>query len=250
VANTESVVLQSKFKPIDKTSLSEEIAGQIMSLVSSGDLMPGQKLPSERELCLRFGVGRSSLREALRCLTIVGVLETRVGEGTFLAMNRDKFIGKVLEWRVATERKNVENLMSVRLALETETAANAALHTNEAEVRKLEALLARMKASIGNPEQVAATDIAFHLGIAEASANELIFDLLTLIRSQLEQGLMKVSSFPGASENAYNEHVLILNAIRARDAETAKALMRDHIGKALKRYVQAHRTPDDGVNRS
>ena len=240
MANAESVVLQSKFKPIDKTSLSEEIAGQIMSLVSSGDLMPGQKLPSERELCLRFGVGRSSLREALRCLTIVGVLETRVGEGTFLAMNRDKFIGKVLEWRVATERKNVENLMSVRLALETETAANAALHTNDTEVRKLEALLARMRASIGNPEQVAAADIAFHLGIAEASANELIFDLLNLIRSQLEQGLMKVSSFPGASENAYNEHVLILNAIRARDAETAKALMRDHIGKALKRYVEAH----------
>ncbi len=238
--NTESAVLQNKFMPIDKTSLSEEIAGQIMSLVSSGDLMPGQKLPSERELCLRFGVGRSSLREALRCLTIVGVLETRVGEGTFLAMNRDKFIGKVLEWRVATERKNVENLMKVRLALETETASNAALHTTEDGIRKLEALLAKMKASIGNPEQVAATDIAFHLGIAEASANDLIFDLLTLIRSQLEQGLMKVSAFPGASENAYNEHVKILNAIRAHDPESAKALMRDHIGKALKRYVEVN----------
>ncbi len=240
MANIESAILQNKFMPIDKTSLSEEIAGQIMSLVSSGDLMPGQKLPSERELCLRFGVGRSSLREALRCLTIVGVLETRVGEGTFLAMNRDKFIGKVLEWRVATERKNVENLMKVRLALETETASNAALNTTEDEVRKLEALLAKMKASIGNPEQVAATDIAFHLGIAEASCNELIFDLLTLIRSQLEQGLMKVSAFPGASEIAYNEHVLILNAIRARDPESAKALMRVHIGKALKRYVEVN----------
>ncbi|PYV34221.1 MAG: hypothetical protein DMG22_06920 [Acidobacteria bacterium] len=176
MANIESTILQNKFMPIDKTSLSEEIAGQIMSLVSSGDLMPGQKLPSERELCLRFGVGRSSLREALRCLTIVGVLETRVGEGTFLAMNRDKFIGKVLEWRVATERKNVENLMKVRLALETETASNAA----------------------------------------------------------------KVSASPGASEIAYNEHVLILNAIRARDPESAKALMRDHIGKALKRYVEVN----------
>ena len=87
-----------KFKPIDKTSLSEEIAGQIMHLISTGDLMPGQKLPSERELRVRFGVGRSSLREALRCLSIVGVLETRVGEGTFLSLNRDKFIGKVLEW--------------------------------------------------------------------------------------------------------------------------------------------------------
>jgi DNA-binding FadR family transcriptional regulator len=100
-----------------------------------------------------------------------------------------------------------------------------------------------MKASIGDPEQVAAADIAFHLGIAEASSNDLIFDLLTLIRSQLEKGLMKVSSFPGASENAWKEHVLILNAIRDHNAETAKALMRDHIGKALKRYVEAHSAP-------
>lgn len=232
-------VLREKFKPIDKTSLSEEISRQIMRLVSSGDLKPGQRLPSERELCTRFGVGRSSLREALRCLTIVGVLETRVGEGTFLALNGDKFIGTVLGWRVATEQKNIENLMNVRLALESETAANAAIHRTQETIDKLEEILGKMRASLSERLPFTAADAAFHLAIAKASENELIFDLLTLIRSQLEQGLLKVGAWPGGPETACTEHRRILDAIRNRDPESAKAAMRAHLGGALKRYQQA-----------
>ena len=233
-----SVLQDLKFKPIDKTSLSEEIAGQIMRLISTGDLTPGQKLPSERELRLRFGVGRSSLREALRCLTIVGVLETRAGEGTYISLNRDKFIGKVLEWRVATERRNVENLMKVRLALETETAANAALNTTEEQVEELETALAKMQGSLGNPQQYVDDDVAFHLCIAKASSNELIFDLLTLIRSQLQRALHALGRLPTSPQIALDEHRRILDAIRRRDAETAMALMREHIYAGLKRYQQ------------
>jgi len=240
LTSEDAAILREKFKPIDKTSLSEEISRQIMSLVSTGDLMPGQKLPSERELCTKFGVGRSSLREALRCLTIVGVLETRVGEGTFLALNRDKFIGTVLGWRVATERKNVENLMRVRLALESETAANAALHSTEQSIAELEGTLDRMKTFLADRPGFAAADAAFHLAIAKASENELIFDLLTLIRSQLEQGLLKVGAWPGGPETALIEHRRILDAIRSRDPEAAVTAMRDHLDGALKRYVRAH----------
>lgn len=243
MATVDPSVLREKFKPIDKTSLSEEISRQIMRLVSSGDLKPGERLPSERELCTRFGVGRSSLREALRCLTIVGVLETRVGEGTFLALNGEKFIGTVLGWRVATEQKNVENLMTVRLALESETAANAAINATQDSIDALEEILEKMKASVKDRLPFTAADAAFHLAIANASGNELIFDLLTLIRSQLEQGLLRVGAWPGASETACSEHRRILDAIRDRDAESAKAAMRAHIGGALQRYlqVQSHR---------
>ena len=240
-------LLREKFKPIDKTSLSEEISRQIMRLVSSGDLKPGQKLPSERELCTRFGVGRSSLREALRCLTIVGVLETRVGEGTFLALNGDKFIGTVLGWRVATERKNVENLMTVRLALECETAANAAVHSTKESIDVLEEILQRMNAALTDRASFTTADAAFHLAIAKASDNELIFDLLTLIRSQLERGLWKVGAWPGGPETACREHRRILDAVRNRDPDSAKAAMRDHIGEALKRYQRAHMPPEDDL---
>jgi GntR family transcriptional repressor for pyruvate dehydrogenase complex len=183
------------------------------------------------------------LREALRCLTIVGVLQTRVGEGTFLALNRDKFIGTVLGWRVATERKNVENLMRVRLALESETAANAALHSTEQSIAELEGTLDRMKAFLADRPGFAAADAAFHLAIAKASENELIFDLLTLIRSQLERGLLKVGAWPGGPETAFIEHRRILHGIRSRDPDAAVTAMREHLDGALKRYVRAHDGP-------
>lgn len=241
-----SAIENQKFKPIDKTSLSEEIAGQIMHLVSTGDLMPGQKLPSERELRVRFGVGRSSLREALRCLSIVGVLETRVGEGTFLALNRDKFIGKVLEWRVATERRNVENLMKVRLALETETVSNAAIHTSDEQIEELEEALRRMKQSIGHAPQFVEDDVAFHLVIAKVSSNDLIFDLLSLIRNQLQRALFALGGGPGAPQLAIDEHRAILDAIRKHDAELSVSLMRSHITQGLKRYQAAMASSKEG----
>jgi GntR family transcriptional regulator, transcriptional repressor for pyruvate dehydrogenase complex len=89
--------IESKIKPITKTSIGDEIVDQIMSLIAKGDLKPGQRLPSERELCKNFGAGRSSLREALRCLCIVGVLDARVGEGTSVAVDGGKFLGKIVE---------------------------------------------------------------------------------------------------------------------------------------------------------
>src|SRR5580698_1221204 len=74
-------------RPVNKTTISDEIVEQIMSLIELGELQQGQRLPSERVLCVQFGSGRSSLREALRCLPIVGVLHARVGEGTTVAVD-------------------------------------------------------------------------------------------------------------------------------------------------------------------
>jgi len=84
--------VQSKIRRVTKLSISEEIAQQIMDLIANGDLKAGQRLPSERELCKHFGAGRSSLREALRCLSIIGVLNARVGEGTSVAADGGKFL--------------------------------------------------------------------------------------------------------------------------------------------------------------
>src|SRR6201747_2496124 len=129
-----------KIRPVLKVSISDEIVSQIMSLIAKGDLKPGQRLPSERELCKNFGAGRSSLREALRCLCIVGVLNARVGEGTSVAPDGGKFLGKIIEWRVVTEQHDIEDLMEVRIALEGVTAANAALRGSEKDLLKLQDL--------------------------------------------------------------------------------------------------------------
>src|ERR1700722_19452445 len=139
--------IESKIKPVVKTSISDEIVDQIISLISKGDLKPGQRLPSERELCKTFGAGRSSLREALRCLCIVGVLNARVGEGTSVAADGAKFLGKIVEWRVMTEQHDIENLMEVRIALEGVTAASAALRNSEKDLLRIDALMEKMESA-------------------------------------------------------------------------------------------------------
>jgi len=179
--------MRLKVRPIRKSSISDEIVRQIISLISNGDLKAGQRLPSERDLCVKFAASRSSLREALRCLSIMGVLAARAGEGTSVAMDGSKFMETVLHWRMSTERHNIEDLMEVRIALEGVTAASAARNAREADVKKLRDLVAKMEDSVGDAKRFAALDLDFHLSLARVSNNKLILDLVGVIRGQLDQ---------------------------------------------------------------
>src|SRR5665213_3120320 len=138
--------VESKIRRVTKISISEEIAKQIMDLISNGDLKPGQHLPSERELCGLFGASRSSLREALRCLSIVGVLNARVREGTSVAVDGGKFLRRIMEWRLITEKHDIVNLLEVRIALEGLSAANAAINSTPEDIDALRKLITKMKA--------------------------------------------------------------------------------------------------------
>jgi GntR family transcriptional repressor for pyruvate dehydrogenase complex len=231
--------IESKIKPVVKTSISDEIVDQIISLISKGDLKPGQRLPSERELCKNFGAGRSSLREALRCLCIVGVLNARVGEGTSVAVDGAKFLGKIVEWRVMTEQHDIENLMEARIALEGVTAAGAALKSSETDLAKIEDLLERMEVAAKDEKRFAALDLEFHVTLAEASQNFLIVDLIAMIRGQLEKALSRVLLLPNARPLTFKEHVAIVHAIRRRDPVAARDAMQVHLDAALKRYHNA-----------
>jgi len=227
---------QSKLRVVNKTSISEEIAQQIMDLIASGDLKPGQRLPSERDLCKTFGAGRSSIREALRCLSIVGVLNARVGEGTTLALDGGRFLGKVIEWRLITQKHDIENLLEVRIGLEGVSAANAAERATEAEIAILQGLLDCMKDEIQDRKRFADLDLEFHVAMARASGNTLVIDLVSMIRSQLERGLSKVLLLPNAIPLSYKEHVAIFDAIRRRKPEIAREAMHAHLQAALHRY--------------
>ena len=223
-------------RKVEKTSISDDIVDQIMSLIARGDLKPGQQLPSERELCKQFGAGRSSLREALRCLCIVGVLTARVGEGTSVTLDGGKFLGKIVEWRIITEQHDIEDMMEVRIALERITAARAARLGDKDQLAKLEQLLVKMEAAVKDTKRFAALDLEFHINLARASDNFLIFDLVSMLRGQLEKALSKVLVAPEAKPQTLKEHVAIIKAIRNRDPEAAGEAMRSHLGAALSRY--------------
>jgi len=231
--------VQSKIRPVTKISISEEIAQQIMDLISRGDLKPGQRLPSERELCKNFGAGRSSLREALRCLSIMGVLNARVGEGTSVALDGGKFLGKIVEWRLITEKHDIENLLEVRIALESVAAAKVATFASKEDIAKIEDLIEKMGASANDAKRFAALDLEFHITLAKASENALLFDLISMIRGQLVRGLSKVLLLPHALTLSLKEHTAIAQAIKKGNPEGAQKAMQAHLGAALKRYEEA-----------
>ncbi len=231
--------VNSKFRRVNKISISEDIAQQILDLISNGDLLPGQRLPSERELCKTFGAARSSLREALRCLSIIGVLNARVGEGTLVATDGGKFLGRIMEWRLITERHDIENLLEVRIALEGTAAANVALHGSDEAIARMGTLLAEMKGSLKDKKRFAELDLDFHVTLAKASDNSLLFDLVSMIRNQLVRGLSKVLLLPNAVPLSFQEHSAIVRAIERRDAEGAREAMHAHLDAALRRHKQA-----------
>ena len=231
----------SKIRPVTKTSISDEIATQIIDLISRGELQPGQRLPTERELCEHFGASRSSLREALRCLSIVGILNAQVRNGTSVAPDGGKFMRKIVEWRLITERHNVENLMEVRIALEGVSAANAALRASEEDKKVFKHLIEEMKDAVNDAKRFAVLDVEFHIALANSSGNALVFDLVSMIRAHLVRVLPRVLQLPNALPLSMREHCVILEAIERRDAECARAAMQAHLEAVVRRYRNASR---------
>lgn len=234
--------VESKIKRVTKISISEEIAKQIMDLISRGELKPGDHLPSERELCKDFGASRSSLREALRCLSIVGVLDARVGEGTSVAQDGERFLRKIIEWRLITEQHDIENLLVVRMALEGVSAANTARLATAEQIEKLRRIIKKMQSSIDDEKAYAALDLEFHVAVAEASGNTLVSNLIELVRSQLVKALHKVLVVPHALPLAHKEHCAIFEAIERHNPEEARGAMQAHLEAHLQRYSAANKS--------
>ena len=116
----------ANIQPIRKKAISDEIVDQLIDLISRNKLAPGERLPAERDLCRQFGVGRTTLREALRSLATLGIIEGRVGEGTFISEDSSRHLEKSLQWGLLLDEKGVEDLIETRLMLECQTAEAAA----------------------------------------------------------------------------------------------------------------------------
>ena len=225
----------TEMKNETRTSVSDGIVEQMVDLISRDVLKPGDRLPSERELCKRLGVGRSSLREALRSLAVMGIIDGRVGDGTFVSNSNKRYLEKTLQWGLLLDRKRVQDLIETRLMLESQTAFLAAQRVTTENIEAIEETLQGMEASIGQPEKYLEFDLQFHLTIARATQNSILYSLLSMIRGYLQEWIKGSLVEPSTTQTETRaklsllEHQKILDALRKGEADQAQQAMTEHI---------------------
>ena len=206
--------------------LGDQVAELLLAAIRLHEYLPGQRLPSERELCLRLGVNRMAVREGLRWLEHEQYVEIRRGKygGAFVS---HPFRELALE-RLRGRAEQLRQLFEYRAAIEPSAAALAADRITGGEVDRLRGLVA---AEAAEPRRFPrrALDVEFHQVIADASRNELMSNAVREIRVQLALGLDLIPELPERREESHREHMAIVKALAAANASTARSAMQRHV---------------------
>lgn len=226
---TETVTPLEFDSPIVRESVAEMVVRRILEMVKAGILKAGDALPPERDLALSLSVSRPSVREAMRGLTVLGVVKTRQGGGAYISdLGPDALLGP-LQFYLSLEEMNIRELYDARSLIESDVARRAAVHIDSDELARLEALLQDQHATIGDPIAFRKSDFEFHEIIWIASRNAFlkrIGETLNVLGLEFRK---RASERPGVLEQSLRDHRLLLDALKARDAEAAARAAEAHM---------------------
>ena len=226
------------FKPIAKTTLTESVFEKLVTSLLEGPWEAGDRIPPERELCQQLGIGRASLREALKALELIGMLECRVGDGTFV-LPRSEFLSRPLLWAITgTDRAELRDIVEARRILEGEIAALAAERATTEEAAEIGAAVDDLRARLADPVQTLEADMRFHLAMAKAAHNDILFNAVQLLRNLLAQWLLLNLRMPQTSLKVLQQHETIYAAIRHRDPSRARMEMLHHLTEMGQLLIQ------------
>jgi GntR family transcriptional repressor for pyruvate dehydrogenase complex len=218
------------YAPIARQKTYELVAARLLDQIRDRLLTPGDVLPPERELVRSYGVGRSSVREALRMLESQGLIESR-GDGAFAVSNLRNPFNQSLDLLLRIDQASYANLFEVRRILEGEAAALAASRRKAAHLRAMESVVSDMDDALSSEQRFIAADLAFHMAVAEASGNPVLVHLMHAIRELLQRSLSSSYHIPGSPERAIEMHRLILEAVAERRPEDARQRMQEHVAR-------------------
>lgn len=223
------MTIRNRLQTVKKTRLYEGIVSQITALILEGNLNTGDRLPSERELCERFGVGRNSVREAVRALESANLVTTRQGDGTFVVASPESLVPVLSEKLSSGGESGLRLLFEARRLLEPQIAALAAERATAGEKDKLASILDRQRTEIRQGRSGMAEDTAFHLALAEAAKNEFLLRLVGLLLHSLKE-LRERSIRENVDRlRSLQGHLEILEAVRSRDQKRAVSRMLSHL---------------------
>lgn len=218
-----------------RETVSTEIARRLLTYLLAGDIRPGERIPSERKLAEALGVGRSVVREALKSLTLLGLVDVRQGDGTYLRGTESVLLPQSIEWGLMLGQKRTHDLIEARRHLEEILAGLAASRRTEEDLVVLRGLLADMRAAASDPDAFVAADVAFHLRVTRAGGNETLGGVIGGIRSLLQVWISRVMHSEDSYAPSLAEHVAVLAALEAGDVDGSRAAMHAHMDGAFRR---------------
>lgn len=230
-------VIQKPLAPIARPTVTDQIVERITAFILDTKLRPGDKLPSERDLMARLGVGRSSLREAIKTLSAIGIVEVQIGDGMYVSGGQAAVLTKPLSWGLLVGSHSTREVIEARRVVEVELIGLAAARLTPADLEEIATLWAAMRAHAGDAEAFAEADQALHLAIARAARNTVLYHILDTLRHIIRIWIYKTFSEYPDRQSVFDEHSAIFAALAARDPDAARCAMAAHLDAAGARLL-------------
>ena len=212
-----------------KQSLPDKLARQIRRTIQSGDYRRGDRLPPIVEMAKRFDVGQPSVREALKKLEAMGVVQIRHGSGVFVTRSEEVLVLASPDYAGTVTRKLLLDLIRARIPIEIQSVADCVRHATSEQVRELERVLASAGQHLADDDMLNSVNMEFHGRIAEASENSVTAQLLAVLHALFTEEQRLILGIFGSREADHREHLQILEAIERRDESLAVERMRSHL---------------------
>jgi len=230
----------AEFEPVQPYRMANEIVRSVATMILDGKIAPGTQLPAERELADRFNVSRPTLREAVHVLEALGLVEVRPGGGTYVSKEPTAFSPRLLEHMLRRDEELVFELIETRREFEGRNAGLAAENATDKDLQRLEEYLQSMATDVDTGHDELRNDIAFHLGIAEATQNRVRLFITTsmllahseILRDTRDRMVQHHKEVVG---DFLDEHRAIYRAIKDKKLDQACEAMRAHLDAANKR---------------
>jgi GntR family transcriptional repressor for pyruvate dehydrogenase complex len=223
---------------VERKRLADQVADQLMAMIADGRFKPGDKLPSEPELMRQFNVGRSSIREAIGALSLVGLVSVRPGQGT--SVNHFSDDSQVKSFGLlGIGRDKIKELVEARIELECVIVRLAAERASTDDIALIREKHATLKEALGRKSEPIKSDLAFHLAVARACHNSVLIKFMSEMRQPIRHWMTQKAKHNWGYGKVYEQHDVILKAIEAGDQRSAEKALRSHLLSTGERLVAA-----------
>ena len=221
--------MKHSFEPVVKQSLPDKLARQIRGTIQSGNYRRGDRLPPIVEMAKRFEVGQPSIREALKKLEAMGVVQIRHGSGVFVTRSEEVLVLASPDYAGTVTKKLLLDLIRARIPIESQSVADCVKNASPEQVLELKRILASAGKHLDDDEVLNSVNMEFHGKIAEGSGNSVTAQLLAVLHELFTEEQRLILGIFGSREDDHKDHLQILKAIEHRDEALAVERMRSHL---------------------